>query len=82
MPEDLLWIEEQAAVVIWLIFSNMGTDGARKTNNVSRKKREVSNCFSSLSEGRDSTGNSFGKMISQGGQISSHDDLSPLVFEG
>jgi len=62
-------------------FSNVGTDGARKPDNVSRKKREVSKCSSSLSERRDPAGNSFEKMISQWGQMSLHDDLSPLAFD-
>jgi hypothetical protein len=43
-------------------FSNLGTDGARNSDNVSRKKREVSRNTSSLYEERDISGNSLEKM--------------------
>jgi hypothetical protein len=59
----------------------LGTDGARKPDNVSIKKREVSRNFSSLSEGIDNAVNSFEKMIYKWGQMSIHDDPSPLVFD-
>jgi hypothetical protein len=45
-------------------FSNVGTDGARKPDNVSRKKREVSQCSSFSPKEENPAGNSFEKMIS------------------
>jgi hypothetical protein len=61
----------------------LGTDGAGKTDKGSIKKRarEVSRHFSVLSEGRDYAGNSLEKMIYKWGQMSIHDNLSPLVFD-
>jgi hypothetical protein len=62
-------------------FSDLGTDGARKTANVSIKERDVSRHFSALLDRIDHAGNSLEKMIDKRGQMSIHDDLSPLVFD-
>ncbi|HKF37802.1 MAG TPA: hypothetical protein VKB35_12985, partial [Ktedonobacteraceae bacterium] len=48
-----------------------------------QEKRERSfQTFLCSPAGRDHAGNSFEKMIYQWGQISIHDNLSPLVFDG
>jgi hypothetical protein len=60
------------------LFSNMGTDGARKTNKVSIKKREVSRNFFSLFEVICSA--VLEKTIYKWGQMSNYHNLSPLVF--
>jgi hypothetical protein len=67
--------------VVASLFSKLGTDGARKTDKVSIKKREVSRNFSSLSEGIYNAVNSLEKMIYKWGQMSIHDNLSPLVSD-
>ena len=63
-------------------FSNLGTDGARKTDNVSIKKsREIAGNFSALSEGINNAGNSLENMIDQWDQIVMNAHLVPLVFD-
>jgi hypothetical protein len=60
----------------------LGTDGARKIDKVSiKKEREVSRNFSSLPEGICNVVNSLEKTIYKWGQMSIHDNLSPLVFD-
>ena len=55
--------------------------GQKTRQRVKKKEREVSSNFSALSEGIDNAVNSLEKMIYQWGQMSIHDNLSPLVFD-
>jgi hypothetical protein len=58
----------------------LGTDGARKNDKVSIKKREISGNFSSLSEGIYNAVISLEKLIYKWGQIVIIAHLSPLVL--
>ena len=55
--------------------------GQKNRQSVNKKEREVSRNFSSLSEGMYNAVNSLEKMIYKRGQMSIHDNLSPLVFD-
>ncbi len=55
--------------------------GQKNRQRVNKKGREVSRNFFALSEGIDNAVNSLEKTIYKWGQMSIHDNLSPLVFD-